>query len=131
MVRITRWVLGHKLLVGIFWLIVTMVGFAFVQRATNALSQQFSLPGQQAYETNLKIWEAYHRTGGESPPLVLVFQLPAGGDSDDGHMVCPDYMRLGTSMPIRSSVRVNWLRTYATPAARQRFRSGCSSPRIG
>ena len=33
------------------------------------------------------------------------------------------YIRVGTSIPIRSSARVSCARTYATPAARQRFRS--------
>lgn len=77
MARLTRWVLSHKLVVGVFWIVLTLVGFAFVQTATNALSKQFSLPGQQAYETNLKI-EKLYGNGGENPPIVPVITLPGG-----------------------------------------------------
>jgi RND superfamily putative drug exporter len=77
MTAFTRWVLGHKLLIAAGWLIVTLVGFAFVQKATNSLSQQFSLPGQQAYETNLKIIGLYGN-GGYYAPLVPVITLPPG-----------------------------------------------------
>jgi putative drug exporter of the RND superfamily len=73
----TRWVLSHKLLIAAGWLVITLVGFAFVQTATNSLSQQFSLPGQQAYETNLKIIGLYGN-GGSYPPLVPEITLPAG-----------------------------------------------------
>lgn len=74
MAGLTRWVLRRKLIIAIFWLIVTLAGFAFVQRATNALSQQFSLPGQQAYETNLHIIRLYHN-GGFNPPVVPAITL--------------------------------------------------------
>ena len=53
------------------------MGFAFVQQATNALSVEFSLPGQKAYETNVRIVGAYHN-GGIDPPVVVVLRLPAG-----------------------------------------------------
>lgn len=77
MARLTRWVLSHKLLIVAFWLVLTLVGFVFVQRATNSLSQQFSLPGQPAYETNLKILKTYGN-GAISPPVVPVITFPAG-----------------------------------------------------
>ena len=41
------------------------------------------------------------------------------------------YIRAGTAIPIRSSARVSCERKYATPAARQRFRSASSSLRMG
>ena len=44
----TRWILHHKLLVALFWLIVTVVGILTVSRATGALSKQFSSPGQES-----------------------------------------------------------------------------------
>jgi RND superfamily putative drug exporter len=73
----TRWVLGHKLAIAAFWLVTTIVGFAFVQTATNALSQQFSLPGQKAYETNVKMVKEYGN-GGPYTPAVAVVRLPPG-----------------------------------------------------
>lgn len=77
MAGFTRFILSHKLMIAIFWLVVTAGGFAFVQNATNALSQQFSLPGQKAYETNQAILQAY-RNGGVEPPVVAVIKLPPG-----------------------------------------------------
>ncbi len=41
------------------------------------------------------------------------------------------YILAGTSMPIRSSARVIWMRKYATPAARQNFASWRSSLSTG
>ena len=55
MTALTRWILAHKQPVTVFWLIVTVVGLATASSATNALSQQFSVPGRGGYETNLQI----------------------------------------------------------------------------
>lgn len=77
MATFTRWILAHKLVVALAWLIITVVGFVFVQSATNALSQQFSLPGQKAYETNQAILQHY-RNGGVQPPVAPVIHLPTG-----------------------------------------------------
>src|SRR5581483_6350277 len=85
--RVTRWILfggiplgrfrlSNRLIVALLWILITVVGFAFVQKATSALSSQFSLPGQQAYETNVRIAQAFHLTGGENPPVVPVITLP-------------------------------------------------------
>ena len=60
--------------------------------------------------------------------LLVVLELAARGDCD----LRPwRYIRVGTSMPIRSSARVSCARKYATPAARQRLRPTSSSLRIG
>jgi len=80
--------------------------------------------------------EAYRSAGGVWDPrfaadmenrLPVILELPAVGNTDDSH----NHIRLGTSMPMRSRARVSCARTYATPAARQRFRSTRSSLRIG
>ena len=77
MTTLTRWVLSHKLIVVGFWLILTLVGFASASSATNALSQKFSLPGKEAYTTNLAILHTYG-TDPTNPPFVPVVTLPAG-----------------------------------------------------
>ena len=48
MTTLTRWVLSHKLIVVAGWVIAMVLGFALSQAATNALSQQFELPGREA-----------------------------------------------------------------------------------
>ena len=42
MAAFTRWILGHKLLVALCWVAVTVGGGLTVGRATGALSQQFA-----------------------------------------------------------------------------------------
>ncbi len=77
MTALTRWVLSHKLIVIGFWLILTIVGFASASSATKALSVNFSLPGQEGYETNQAILHTYGQTP-DNPPFVPVVTLPAG-----------------------------------------------------
>jgi putative drug exporter of the RND superfamily len=73
----TRWVLSHKLLVVAFWVIVTVVGGISSSSAVNALSQQFSVPGREGFETNQTILKLY-RNDSIDPPIVAVATLPAG-----------------------------------------------------
>jgi RND superfamily putative drug exporter len=77
MSALTRWVLSHKLIVIAFWVILTVVGFASSQSAVNALSQKFSLPGQEGYETNQAILHTYGQNPDNSA-FVPVVTLPAG-----------------------------------------------------
>src|SRR4051794_33967137 len=81
MLPLTRWVLTHKRTVAGLWLAITILAFAAVNPATKALSQQFPLPGQEGYEVNRQIVEAYG-SGGDIAPLVPVVTLPAGKKLD-------------------------------------------------
>jgi putative drug exporter of the RND superfamily len=78
---ITRWVLAHRRLVVGFWLILTVVGIATVGPATKALSDQFSVPGREGYETNTAITRTFGN-GGNTAPLVAVVTLPQGRSVD-------------------------------------------------
>ena len=71
MSTLSRWVLSHKLIVVIAWLVTMLIGFALSQAATNALSQQFELPGREAYVTNVAIEHTFGN-GGETNPIVGV-----------------------------------------------------------
>ena len=55
MVTLTRFVLGHKRLVVGFWVIVRIAAFAAIQPAVDSLSEEFTLPGLEAFETNREI----------------------------------------------------------------------------
>jgi putative drug exporter of the RND superfamily len=74
---ITHWALRHKRLVVGLWLALTILGMAFSKKATESLSQEYSVPGQQSYQTNTLLTSMYHG-GGDSAPLVAVVTLPAG-----------------------------------------------------
>jgi RND superfamily putative drug exporter len=81
MTAITRFVLDHKRLVVSFWLAVTIAAFAALQPAGNALSQQFSIPGREGFETNKQLGELYGN-GGDVAPIVPVVTLARGKTVD-------------------------------------------------
>jgi RND superfamily putative drug exporter len=78
MTSLTRWVLAHKRLVTIFWVVLTLVGMASAGSATKALKQKFSVPGKEGWITNQQIARDFHGTGGNTSPLLPVVTLPAG-----------------------------------------------------
>src|SRR5438132_14181288 len=79
---LTRWVLSHKRIVVVFWVIVTLVGVASAGSATKALKQKFSVPGKEGWVTNQRIQREFHGTGGDHAPLLPVVTLPAGRSVD-------------------------------------------------
>ncbi|HEX5617227.1 MAG TPA: MMPL family transporter [Solirubrobacteraceae bacterium] len=81
MTTLTRWVLLHKRLVTGFWLVVALAAFGAVGPAGDALSQEFSLPGRESYETNRDIATIYGN-GGDVAPMVPVVTLPKGTTID-------------------------------------------------
>jgi putative drug exporter of the RND superfamily len=78
MASLTRWVLAHKRIVVVFWLVLTLVGMASAGSATKALKQKFSVPGKEGWVTNEQIARDFHGTGGNTSPLLPVVTLPAG-----------------------------------------------------
>ena len=55
MAALTRWVLAHKKTVVFAWLVVTIAAFAAVQPTVDALSEEFSVPGREGFETNQEV----------------------------------------------------------------------------
>ena len=55
---LSRWVLAHRRLVIVVWLIVFIAGAAGSGSVSKRLSFDFSLPGQPGYETAKKIAQA-------------------------------------------------------------------------
>jgi len=74
----TEWILRHRRLVMLGWLVVAVVGGALAPTAIDRLSYEFSFPGQPAYETNLKIQDTFGGGGGNVDPLVVTLTLPEG-----------------------------------------------------
>src|SRR5688500_15125682 len=81
MLPLTRWVLGHKRTVAGLWIAITIMAFAAIKPAGDALSQEFPLPGQEAYEVNRELVEQYG-SGGDIAPLVPVVTAAKGGQVD-------------------------------------------------
>lgn len=74
---LTQWTLSHKRLIAGVWLLITVIGIAATQPATNALTDTFTLPGQPGYDTNQAILKLYG-DGGRQAPVVPVITLPVG-----------------------------------------------------
>jgi putative drug exporter of the RND superfamily len=81
MASLTRWVLGHKRFVIGAWIVITIAAFASIQPASDALSQQFTIPGREGFETNREI-AARYGSGGDVAPIVPVVTLPEGTTID-------------------------------------------------
>ncbi len=82
MSSLTRWVLAHKRTVIVTWVVLTIAGIAASGPASEALDQEFSVPGKEGWETNVAIAEQYGGTGGDSAPLLPVVTLPQGKTVD-------------------------------------------------
>src|SRR3712207_539646 len=78
MPSLTRWVLAHKRIVVVTWLVLTIAGLAAAGPATDALEPEFSVPDKEGWETNVAIAERYRGTGGDAAPLIPVVTLPEG-----------------------------------------------------
>ena len=78
MAALTRWVLAHKRIVVISWLLLTIAGMAAAGPASERLDQEFEVPSKEGFETSETIATLYDGTGGDSAPLVPVVTLPEG-----------------------------------------------------
>ncbi len=72
---IARWSLKHRRLVVAGWVLLTVIGFASAGSATKALSDQYSVPGREGYDTNAHILRTFGN-GGADAPLVPAVRLP-------------------------------------------------------
>jgi putative drug exporter of the RND superfamily len=75
--RLARWVLGHRRLVIVFWLVMFVAGGVGASQVSSRLSFDFSLPGQPGYETAAKVDRLYGN-GGNGPASVAVVTVAAG-----------------------------------------------------
>ncbi len=77
MSALTPFVLGHKRLVVLAWLVLALAGIATVSTTTSRLTADFALPGQPGYVANARIQALYH-SGGQQEPTVVTAVLPPG-----------------------------------------------------
>jgi putative drug exporter of the RND superfamily len=97
MAALTRWVLAHKKIVVISWVLLTIAGIAAAGPASKALNQKFSVPDKEGWETNQAIAAKYKGTGGDTSPLLPVVTLPRG-QSVDSPQVKSDLARLDQTL---------------------------------
>ena len=62
-------------MVGLFWLVVAVVGIALVGPIAGRLTSSEALPGLPSYQAGLAIMHTYGN-GGDNTPIVAVVTLP-------------------------------------------------------
>jgi putative drug exporter of the RND superfamily len=75
---LTRWVLAHKRIVVVTWVVLALAGVAAAGPATDALEPEFSVPNKEGWETNVAITERYGGDRNGTVPLLPVVTLPEG-----------------------------------------------------
>jgi RND superfamily putative drug exporter len=79
---ISRFVLSHKLMVTVAWVVLFAVGIGLMPQALGQLSENFDMPGTESSDANGALLRNYGGTGGISDPLVPVVTLPEGTTVD-------------------------------------------------
>jgi RND superfamily putative drug exporter len=73
---ITRFVLRHKALLTLFWVVVAAAGVMTISGTTHRMTNNFAMPGQ-AFKVDNQIASEYGNGGSEAPYLPVI-TLPAG-----------------------------------------------------
>jgi putative drug exporter of the RND superfamily len=76
MQALTRFVLRHKLMVALFWLVIAAAGVLTVGGTTHRMTNSFAMPGQ-AFKVDNQIAATYGN-GGAQTPYVAVLTAPPG-----------------------------------------------------
>jgi putative drug exporter of the RND superfamily len=76
MPALTRFVLRHKALVAIFWVVVAAVGVMTISGTAHRMTNNFAMPGQ-AFKVDNQIVSQYGN-GGSQAPYLPVITIPAG-----------------------------------------------------
>src|SRR5207244_6170046 len=77
MPRLTAFVLRHRLLVIMFWILCAAAGGATATTTVGRLTQSFAMPDSQAQRTADRIAQAYHTDDGAEPDVIVVTLPPA------------------------------------------------------
>jgi putative drug exporter of the RND superfamily len=77
MSAVTRWALNHKMIVVVLWLGLTAAGAFAATSVGTRLTNGLPIPGQPAYEANLKMLRTFG-IDGHQQPTIAVLHLPLG-----------------------------------------------------
>jgi RND superfamily putative drug exporter len=78
---LARYVLRHRRLVVLAWVVIFIAGIAGVSKSVDRLSTSFSLPGQPGFETASRILQTYG-TAADVAPYLLTITAAAGQHVD-------------------------------------------------
>ncbi len=74
---LTAFVLRHRRLVMLTWLVIVLAGVATLSSTTKRLSTDFKLPHEPSYIADSKVTALYH-SGGDTVPIVVAVTAPPG-----------------------------------------------------
>ena len=114
MPAITRFVLRHKALVTLFWVVVAAVGVMTISGTTHRMTNDFSMPGQ-AFKVDNQIVSQYGN-GGSQAPYVPVITVPAGQKVTDPAVAAATGRAFGALARAIPGVRIADYATTHNPA---------------
>jgi putative drug exporter of the RND superfamily len=141
MPALTRFVLRHKALVTLFWVVVAAVGVMTISGTTHRMTNNFSMPGQ-AFQVDNQIARQYGN-GGAQAPYLPVITVPAGQKVTDPAVAAAtgrafaavaravpgvriaDYATTGNHAFVTSDGRSTFALVYTAPV------TGFGSPSLG
>ena len=114
MPALTRFVLRHKALVTLFWVVVAAVGVMTISGTTHRMTNNFSMPGQ-AFKVDNQIVSQYGN-GGSQAPYVPVITVPAGQKVTDPAVAAAAGRAFGALARAIPGVRIADYATTHNPA---------------
>lgn len=134
MSALTRFVLRHKTLVVLFWVVMTAAGVLTVSGTLNRLTNSFAMPGQ-AFRTDNQIVQLYGN-GGSQTPYVPVITVPAGQRVTDPGVAAATGQAFAAVTRVVPGARIADYATTHDPAfitrdGRSTFALVCTAPATG
>jgi RND superfamily putative drug exporter len=124
MTSLTRFVMSHRRLVALAWIVLAVAGAAATSSATSRMTHTFATPGNAGYDTNHKILQRFGIDGNEQP-TIAVLRLPAAASMHTaagrdvaartfaaahraGHLAVADYASTKNPKLISADGRTTW-----------------------
>jgi len=82
MTRLAQFVLRHRKLVGLAWLVLFLAGVGVAGKTSERLTLDFSLPGQPGDKAANEILATYGN-GGQIEPVIATLRFPSGASARD------------------------------------------------
>jgi RND superfamily putative drug exporter len=99
MTRLAEFVLHHRKLVVLFWILMVPIGVFSAGQTGDRLTLDFSLPGQPGYQTEKQILSTYGN-GGSNPPTIAVVTVPEGTTVDEQlSKITPVFDKVKAALP--------------------------------
>jgi RND superfamily putative drug exporter len=99
MQRWAEFVLRHRRLVALFWVVMLVAGGGVSQTVTNRLTIDFSLPGEPGTKAANMIVQDFHNGGNTSPALITITVPPGSTVQQDAAAIHQAFDQVTTDVP--------------------------------